>query len=185
MPLLRPVLIRILFILLALSTGTLNAAGQAEQKSDASQIMEDLAEVGIRQALEAIGSAGAFYPFALLRTEDQQVQLMGYEGPAEKAPPADEFARNLFRQIRILIQDNPQLEAAAIYRVHVADHEGEPVPGVWCLVDHRDAPAVIVFQPLIPKDDGATERTLGDIVYQKADDSLFPEKLELPAPSDD
>lgn len=177
MPVLRSSLIRALFLVLVFSgSGTVWGAEQgAPQKSDAVQTMEDLAEAGIKQALEAISEAGAFYPFALLRTEDEQVQLMGYEGPSEKAPPADQFARNLFQQIQILIQNNPQLEAAAIYRLHMADQEGQQLPGVWCLVDHREGPAMVVFQPLVPKGDGSGDRVLGEMVYQKSEDSLFPE----------
>lgn len=174
MPVLRLCLILVLF-----ATGSPAAASDAPSPSRterATTAMEQLASVGIEQALKAIGNAGTFYPFAFLRTSDGQVSLMGYEGPAEKAPDADAFAASLYRQIRRLIGSNPNIEAAAIFRMHRATDvtDGDQVPGIWCLVDHRDRAAMVVFQPLVEQEDQPGRYTLGELVYQAAPDPIFP-----------
>lgn len=177
-------ILRLSFILVCiLATGFGNAATQQKQSpqdDDAVQRMEELASAGIEQALKAISTSGGFYPFALVSMDDGEVKMMGYEGDPEKAPDPDAFSTNLYRELRKLILNNPGIEAAAIYRLHHAEkNQGdEPVPGVWALVDHRDQPAMIVFQPLVRNEEG--QYTLGELMYQAAPDPLFPPKGKQP-----
>lgn len=147
---------------------------QASAKSSALSQMEALAQAGIQEALKALQRSGGFYPFALVINQNTgSIQLVGYQGDAEKKPPAEQFAVALFLQLRELAEKDSGLLAAVVMKPFYADAaDGQKIPGVWAAVDHRNETAKVLFQPLIPQESG--HYTLGQIVYQKSDEAIFP-----------
>jgi hypothetical protein len=147
------------------------AATEEEQKSPEQQAMDQLAEAGLRQALQAIQRTGSFYPFGLVQAGDN-VQAVGYSGDKADAPNMDEWAGVLFMKLREISKEKPDIDLMALFRLHeITGDNGEKVAGVWIQVDHRTLPSWVIFQPLVKNDEGKHE--LGDMVYYATEQPLF------------
>lgn len=154
---------------------TLVSLAHASDKSEVEAEMESLTEYALEQALQAIASEGAVYPFALIRNTEGRNALLRYSGDLDKLPPAEDYARTLYKNVAVTVRQSASAEVAVIVRQIVAPVEGgDVVPGVWVLVDHRLAEAPrVVFQPLVPgKKKG--ELVPGTPVVQGSTDNLFP-----------
>ncbi|MED5388093.1 MAG: hypothetical protein VX793_04520 [Pseudomonadota bacterium] len=133
--------------------------------------MDTLAEAGLRQALQAIQRSGGLYPFGLIQSGDT-VRAVGYSGEKADAPSEDEWARGLFRQLRKIGEEQPDIELMGLFRLHeVTSESGEKVTGVWAQVDHRDVRPWVIFLPLIQNEEGKHE--LGEMVYYATEQALF------------
>ena len=93
------------------------AATEEEQKSPEQQAMDQLAEAGLRQALQAIQRSGGLYPFGLIQSGDT-VRAVGYSGDKEDAPSAEEWAQGLFMQLRKIGKEQPDIELMGLFRLH-------------------------------------------------------------------
>ncbi|WP_290537717.1 MULTISPECIES: hypothetical protein [Alcanivorax] len=151
----------------------LASASTEEQakKSPDQQAMDQLAEAGLRQALQAIQRSGGLYPFGLIQS-GETVQAVGYSGDKEDAPSAEEWAQGLFMQLRKIGKEQPDIELMGLFRLHdITGDNGEKITGVWAQVDHRDVRPWVIFLPLIKNDAGKHE--LGDMVYYATEQPLF------------
>jgi len=144
----------------------------ADSEAVARKEMEVLASKMLTESLLLLQKSGAIYPFALLMDKDEEVSAVGYSGEAGVRPPADAYAWSLIHLIRDQTNQNSNVRVAALAKMHVVEVEGEKTPGLWILVDHIDAPAWVVFQPLIP-DDQPGHYSLGQQVYQPSKERLF------------
>jgi hypothetical protein len=90
----------------------------------------------------------------------------------EKRPPADAYAWSLVHLIRDKTNENSNVRVAALAKMHGVEVEGKTIKGLWILVDHIDAPAWVVFQPLIPGDK-PNHYSLGQQVYEPSNERLF------------
>lgn len=148
-----------------------SAAAKQANKSPEQQAMDQLAEAGLRQALQAIQRSGGLYPFGLIQSGDT-VRAVGYSGDKEDAPSAEEWAQGLFMQLRKIGKEQPDIELMALFRLHdITAENGEKITGVWAQVDHRDVRPWVIFLPLLKNDEGKHE--LGDMVYYATEQSLF------------
>jgi hypothetical protein len=165
-------------------TGSGETPAQQEQNQQASstprQEMEGLAELMLNQGMSALEKSGKLYPFAQLAFQTEQgekMKALGKRRGTEMEPP-DDFTPKLFASVRRAIKQEPRAKAAAIVRVHEAkDKEGNTVPGLWALVDHREHPALVFFIPLLKQEDGSHKP--GELVYRETDQAFFgpmPEK---------
>lgn len=146
-------------------------AAEQEQKSPEQQAMDQLAEAGLRQALQAIQRSGGLYPFGLIQSGDT-VRAVGYSGKKADAPSADEWAQGLFMQLRKIGKEQPDIELMALFRLHeITGDNGEKITGVWAQVDHRAVRPWVIFLPLLKNDEGKHE--LGDMVYYATEQPLF------------
>ena len=155
----------------AMAEGPTPASAEQKQKSPEQQAMDQLAEAGLRQALKAIQSSGGLYPFGMIQSGDT-VRAVGYSGDRVDAPSAEEWAQGLFRQLRKIGMEQPDIELMALFRLHeVTAENGEKVTGVWAQVDHRDVRPWVIFLPLLKNEEGKHE--LGDMVYYATEQPLF------------
>lgn len=144
---------------------------RAEEKAVISA-MESLAETGLEQALKAIAAEGTLYPFALASKGDGKLTLLAYKGEAVERPPAEQYAPYLYNLVRGVTEQNPGITTAAIFRLLDVGGEEKDIPGVWVLVDHRQAEQPrVMFQPLAKDKNG--KMVLGDIVVEYSSESLF------------
>lgn len=144
----------------------------ADSAADVKQEMDALAGKVLTEALQHIQKGGPIYPFAFLMDSKQEVKIVGYTGDVSVRPPADEFAGTLIKLILTKARENSSWKTAALAKMHTVQAEGQSIAGVWILVDHVDAPAWVVFQPLI-RDDKPNHYSLGKQVYAPSDESLF------------
>jgi|TARA_R100001039_G_C1830036_1_gene94411 hypothetical protein len=155
----------------ALAEGPEPASAEQKQKSPEQQAMDQLAEAGLRQALQAIQRSGGLYPFGLLQSGDT-VRAVGYSGDKADAPSAEEWSQDLFWQLRKIGKEQPDIELMALFRLHdITAENGEKVTGVWAQVDHRGVRPWVIFLPLLKNEKGKHE--LGDMVYYATEQPLF------------
>lgn len=134
--------------------------------------MEVLASKMLAESLRLLQTSGAIYPFGLLMDKDEKVSFVGYSGEPEARPAADAYAWSLVHVIRDKTNESASVRVAALAKMHSIEAEGQKIPGLWILVDHIDAPAWVVFQPLIPGDK-PKHYSLGQQVYEPSKVSLF------------
>jgi len=147
------------------------ASAEQGEKSPEQQAMDQLAEAGLRQALQAIQRSGGLYPFGLIQS-GETVQAVGYSGDKEDAPSAEEWSQDLFWQLRKIGKEQPDIELMALFRLHdITGDNGEKVTGVWAQVDHRAARPWVIFLPLLKNEKGKHE--LGDMIYYATEQPLF------------
>lgn len=145
------------------------------ENSDVARVsMESLAQTAIEQSVEAIAKNGSIYPFALMKSTEGKLSLVSYQGEQGKLPPADDYAKYLFRVVGKALADNPTLDTAVIVRQSEIETEAQgTLPGVWLLVDHRAADnALVLFQPFVP-DQQSGQLSLGRIIVQSYENRIF------------
>jgi hypothetical protein len=144
----------------------------ASENPSAKSQMDKLAETAIKEAVKVVQASGGFYPFALIMDGGEKVRLVGYRGDAATKPPADEYVKALFWQVREAVSQEAWSVAAVVVKPHtVISDQGVPVPGVWAAVDHRHATPWILFLPFVHNPDGTYG--LGEILYIPAEEPLF------------
>lgn len=158
-----------LFLLTCVFTGPAMAGSGVET---AKKEMEVLASKVLTESLLLLQKNGAIYPYALLMDKDEKVNFVGYSGLPEKRPSADTYAWSLVYLIRDKTNENSNIRAAALAKIHGVEVDGKTIKGLWILVDHIDAPAWVVFQPLIPGDQ-PNHYSLGEQVYEPSNERLF------------
>lgn len=120
---------------------------------------------------------GGIYPYGMTMNQDGKVSLKGYSGKREEAPPQEKWIKGLTQSFRKTTDSNSQIVAASITRLHQTENDqGETVPGIWVLADHRNNQPWVAFFPLVKKDNG--KREVGDPAYQATDQWLFSEQSE-------
>lgn len=157
------------------------ALAQATDRDQVETEMESLSEFALQQALEAIAEQGGLYPFAMIRNSDGKNALIHYKGEPDKAPPAEEYVKTLYKVVATTVRQSASSQVAVIVRqINVPTESGEAIPGIWVLVDHRLAQAPrVIFQPLVA---GKKKGQLvpGTPVVQSTTDNLFP-RMVLPS----
>lgn len=157
------------------------ALAQATDRDQVETEMESLSEFALQQALEAIAEQGGLYPFAMIRNSDGKNALIHYKGEPDKAPPAEDYVKTLYKVVATTVRQSASSQVAVIVRqINVPAESGEVIPGVWVLVDHRLAQAPrVIFQPLVA---GKKQGQLvpGTPVVQSTTDNLFP-RMVLPS----
>lgn len=144
----------------------------ADSNVAAKKEMEVLASKMLTESLILLQKSGAIYPFALLMNKEEKVNFVGYSGASEEKPAAEAFAWSLVHLIRDKTNENSRIQVAALAKMHSVEAEGKTITGLWILVDHIDAPAWVVFQPLIPGDK-PSHYSLGEQVYEPSTERLF------------
>lgn len=174
----RDLLKRYLMMLCFLFVATL---AQATDKDQVETEMESLSEYALQQALEAIAEQGGLYPFAMIRNSDGKNALIHYKGEPDKAPPAEDYVKTLYKVVATTVRQSASSQVAVIVRqINVPAESGEVIPGVWVLVDHRLAQAPrVIFQPLVAGEKKG-ELVPGTLVVQSTTDNLFP-RMALPS----
>ncbi len=134
--------------------------------------MKALAGKGLTEGMALIQKQGGFYPFSLIYLQDR-LQVGAYTGDPANRPPADEYVAGMLLELRRVARGTPDATAMMIVRMHTVTQEnGENLQGVWVLVDHREAPPLIVFQPLVPDKDSG-HYSLGEQLIQASPDWIF------------
>lgn len=164
--------IRLTLVLLSglLAAGALHA--QPASSPDA--VINRLAESLMTTALQAVGESGSVYPFALQwHAGEDEVELLGYRGEADQAPPSDQWALALQQRLQQQAATDPTLMAAGLVRMsEVKTEQGETLPGLWALVDHRDGRPVVLFLPFLANPQGG-KRVPGEVIYHAPQQGLF------------
>ncbi|MCB1838253.1 MAG: hypothetical protein KDH99_11605 [Alcanivoracaceae bacterium] len=157
------------------------ALAQATDRDQVETEMESLSEFALQQALEAIAEQGGLYPFAMIRNSDGKNALIHYKGEPDKAPPAEEYVKTLYKVVATTVRQSASSQVAVIVRqISVPTESGEAIPGIWVLVDHRLAQAPkVIFQPLVPGEEKG-QLVPGTPVVQSTTDNLFP-RMALPS----
>lgn len=131
--------------------------------------MNGLVEKGLETAVKVISKSGGLYPYGLVLKEGGKVGTAGYTGDKENPPPAMEWAQAMIWQLRKAAGDDDSIRAVAVFRLHTAETgEGDKLPGIWALVDHRDHRPWTVFLPLLKGEDG--KHKVGELVYYPTPD---------------
>lgn len=139
----------------------------------ANEDMNKLATAAIQMSVKAIAKGGSLYPFALLAKASGDPEVLGYKGEAADAPPPEQWASMLFKELDKRVADNPDVLAVALAKLHtVTGEKGEQVPGIWVLADHRDRKAVVIFSALVKQDNG--KHRLAEPVYYAPENAIFP-----------
>lgn len=148
---------------------------EQSQNPDIKQ-METLAQSAIQQALKVVQESGGVYPFALVYNKgSEELQLVGYRGDPKTKPKAEDFTVALFLQVRKMAEGNTDIEAAVVLKpFYVTTDEGKEIPGIWATVDHRNQKPWVMFQPLIKNEKKSGHYTLGEMIYQQAQEGIFP-----------
>jgi len=163
-------LVRLSAMAVLLFSGALSAQ---EMAPDVRQQIEQLGSKAMSEALQVIQDRGAIYPFGMLMDKAQEVRLVGYSGKDNSKPPADEYVGALVQQVRDTTAVMFSVEVAAVLKMHsIKNEDGEVVPGVWMLIDHRHGTPLIIFQPLIPGDK-PNHYALGPQLFEASAQSLF------------
>lgn len=160
-------------LMLFLLTSVFAAPAMASNDFEAAKKeMEVLASKVLTESLVLLQKNGAMYPYALLMDKNEKVNFVGYSGLPEKRPSADAYAWSLVHLIRDKTNENSNIRVAALAKIHGVEADGKTIKGLWILVDHIDAPAWVVFQPLIPGDQ-PNHFSLGEQVYEPSNERLF------------
>lgn len=161
-----------LFMLLA-SAFALAESGGDSQAADQTpeQVMDGLFDKAYQHAVKAVEESGGFYPFALVRDSNGRVHFLSYGGAPEERPSVAEYAYELLWQLRNLSASNSTIAAAVMVKPTVGqDADGERVPGIHFIVDHRGEKARTVLLPIIENEG---KYGLGDVMVLNTDDFLI------------
>lgn len=159
-----------LLLLVALFSTPVIAADEAQ--AQAKKEMELLAGKVLTESLKQLQQSGAIYPFAVLMDKNEEVNLVGYSGVPEARPSPEAYAWSLVHVVRDKTNENSTVRVAALAKMHSAQMNERTVTGIWILVDHIDAPAWVVFQPLVPGDK-PKHYSLGEQIYEPSNEQLF------------
>lgn len=135
--------------------------------------MEGLAELSLKIAMDALRESGQVYPFAQLvyGKEGKDIRTLG-KLRGSKIEPPDVWARHLLETLRNNT-DDPELRVTSLTKLHEAQtKDGQPVKGIWILVDHREKKPYVVFLPLLKQPNGKYKT--GEVISSPTDESVFP-----------
>ena len=147
---------------------------QSPERAEMSRLIKESLGLAVKTIS---GNDGGIYPYGMTMDQSGKISLKGYSGKKAKAPPQDKWVKNLSHSLRQATSSNPDIVAASITRLRqVKNDQGEQVPGVWILADHRKNQPWVAFFPLVKNDSGKHE--VGDPAYQATKQWLFSENSE-------
>ena len=166
----KSVIVMFVSLLLLVSGGALYAEQATGDAAKAE--LDNLASKAFTEAVKVVNESGGFFPFAMVMRPDNTVQLIAYKGTQEDKPPAEEYVKALYWQLVKFLQSYGGYTSAIMLKPHVVVKEdGNRVPGIWALMDHRERQPAVAFLPFEQSDSG--EWLLGEMVFSPAQNPLF------------
>lgn len=145
-----------------------------DSKAPEVQAMNEHIERGMSKAFQVIKNSGGLYPFGWFEWSDGKEKLVAYRKKEEKeeVPPADQWLKYMFVQMRKTALKDTDIVMASVYRqTEIETEKGEKVPGLWAFVDHRDHRPWVIFLPFIKGEDG--KHKPGEMIYYATEERIF------------